>query len=206
MGTDDYERQYMGGGEAIARSKAGMPWWFHLLIAMACLSVVGTSLLHGATASLAILPVLLLVWILFLFLRVTVTSDTVHVQLGVFGPKIPVADILEVRAEKYSLLKYGGWGIRFALDGSVAYSVPGHGGRGIRIRYRKKSGRESTAWVTTPDPESLIAAIEQARGAKGVRVAEEVRVRSEPSAREVAEPPEPETEEKAHDGRSRRAS
>jgi hypothetical protein len=110
---------------------------------------------------------------------VTVTAETVHVQLGVFGPKIPVGDIAEVAAEKYPVLKYGGWGIRFALDGSVAYSVPGHGGRGVRIRYKKKNGRESTAWVTTPDPEALVLAIERARAAKGIRVAEPVPVSAE---------------------------
>jgi hypothetical protein len=176
MAADDYEKKYMGGGEALARSRAGMPWWFHLLLGMACIAVVGSAVASGTLVSLLTLPVLLLSWVLFMFLRVTVTAETVHVQLGVFGPKIPVEDIVEVATEKYPVLKYGGWGIRFALDGSVAYSVPGHGGRGVRIRYKKKNGRESTAWVTSPDPEGLVAAIEQARVAKGVRVAETVPV------------------------------
>jgi hypothetical protein len=172
MADDEYEKKYMGGGEALARSKAGMPWWFHLLIGMACCASAGAGLASGTLASLVSLPILLLVWILFLYLRVTVTADTVHVQLGVFGPRVPIADILDVVAEKYSALKYGGWGIRFGLDGSVAYSVPGHGGRGIRIRYKKKNGGEATIWVTSPDPEALVAAIERARAAKGVRIAE----------------------------------
>ena len=188
MAADDYEKKYMGGGEALARSRAGMPWWFHLLLGMACIAVVGSAVASGTMASLLTLPVLLLSWVLFMFLRVTVTAETVHVQLGVFGPKIPVANIVDVAAEKYPVLKYGGWGIRFALDGSVAYSVPGHGGRGVRIRYKKKNGRESTAWVTSPDPDGLVAAIEQARAAKGVRVAENVRVSAEAlPAEEVAE-------------------
>jgi hypothetical protein len=188
MAVDDYETKYMGGGEALARSRAGMPWWFHLLLGMACIAVVGSAVASGTMASLLTLPVLLLSWVLFMFLRVTVTAETVHVQLGVFGPKIPVANIVDVAAEKYPVLKYGGWGIRFALDGSVAYSVPGHGGRGVRIRYKKKNGRESTAWVTSPDPDGLVAAIEQARAAKGVRVAENVRVSAEAlPAEEVAE-------------------
>jgi hypothetical protein len=179
MATDDYETKYMGGGEALARSKAGMPWWFHALLAMACITLVGTAIAHATLASLVTLPLLLLTWVLFMFLRVTVTAETVHVQLGLFGPRIPVTDIVEVTAEKYPVLKYGGWGIRYALDGSVAYSLPGHGGRGVRIRYKKKNGRESTAWVTSPDPDGIVAAIQEARSAKGVRVAESVRVSGE---------------------------
>jgi hypothetical protein len=179
MAADDYETKYMGGGEALARSRAGMPWWFHVLLGMACIAVVGSALASGTLLSLLTLPLLLLSWVLFMFLRVTVTAETVHVQLGVFGPKVPVGDIVEVAAEKYPVLKYGGWGIRFALDGSVAYSVPGHGGRGVRIRYKKKNGREATAWVTSPDPEGLVGAIERARAAKGVRVAEAVPVSSQ---------------------------
>ncbi len=187
MTVDDYERKFMGGGEALARSKAGMPWWFHLLLGLSCATILGTAIAHATFAGLAGLPVLMLVWLLFMYLRVTVTSDTVHVQLGLFGPKIPVADIVEAVAEKYPVMKYGGWGIRLGLDGSIAYSVPGHGGRGVRIRYRKKSGRETTAWVTSPDPEALVAAIDRARAAKGVRVADETKLRvdSPPEVEEV---------------------
>jgi len=187
MAADDYETKYMGGGQALARSRAAMPWWFHLLLGMTCLTMIGTALAKGALVGLAMLPILLLVWILFMYLRVTVTPETVHVQLGLFGPKIPIASIVEAAAEKYPLLKYGGWGIRLGIDGSVAYSVPGHGGRGVRIRYKKKTGRESTAWVTSPDPEAIVRAIDQARGAQGVRVEEGVRVAAEaPAVEEVA--------------------
>jgi hypothetical protein len=178
VAPDDYEKNYMGGGEALARSRAGMPWWFHALLAIACITTAGTAFAHGALGAIISLPVLLLVWLLFMFVRVTVTPDTVHVQLGVFGPKIAITDIVEVCAEKYPVMKYGGWGIRFAMDGSVAYSVPGHGGRGVRIRYKKKNGREATAWVTSPEPESLVAAIEHARASKALRIAESVRVSS----------------------------
>jgi hypothetical protein len=172
---DDYEKKYMGGGEALARSRAGFPWWFHAIMGFVCVMVARTAFVHPAIGSLIALPVLLLAWILFMYVRVTVTADTVHLQLGVFGPKIPIADIVEVCAEKYPVAKYGGWGLRFALDGSVAYSVPGYG-RGVRIRFTKKNGRESTAWVTSPEPDVLVAAIEQARAAKGMRVGSSVRV------------------------------
>jgi hypothetical protein len=146
-----------------------------------------TVVAHPTIGNLIALLVLLLAWMLFMYVRVTVTADTVHLQLGVFGPKIPVADIVEACAENYPVAKYRGWGVRFALDGSVAYSVPGYG-RGVRIRFTKKNGRESTVWVTSPEPEALVAAIEQARAAKGVRVERSVRVAEDvPPPREVDE-------------------
>jgi hypothetical protein len=181
---DGYEKTYMRGDEALARSRAGVPWGFHLILAVACLVLAHAAFVHPTVATLAGLPVLLLTWILFMYVRVTVTADTVHLQLGVFGPKIPVADIVEVSAEEYPLMKYGGWGLRFALDGSVAYSVPGYG-RGVRIRFTKKNGRESTAWVTCPEPERIVLAIEQARAAKGLRGEKSVRL-----AASVAHPEE----------------
>jgi hypothetical protein len=197
MAGDDYETKYMGGGDALARSKAGMPWWFHLLMAFAIATIVGTSVAHATFVGLAGLPVLLLTWVLFMFLRVTVTPETVHVQLGLFGPKIAVADILEVSAEAYPFMKYGGWGIRLGLDGSIAYSVPGHGGRGVKIRYKKKSGREATVFVTSPDPEAIVAAIGQARAGRGANLPRVAagRVRVEPNAAASEAPVDDERED-----------
>jgi hypothetical protein len=178
-GADDYERKYMGGDGALARSRARMPWWFHALIGL-----VGTmSLVSAITSgnvvvlawSLATVPVLAVVWLLFLYLRVTVSADALHVQLGLFGPKIPIADVLEATVAQYDVLKYGGWGIRLGLDGSVAYSVPGYGGRGLRVRFTK-GGRERTVFVTSPNPDELVAAIEKAEKARGVRIANDARV------------------------------
>jgi hypothetical protein len=171
---DLYEKTYMRGDDALARSRAGLPWAFHLILGVACLVLARAAFVHPSVGIVG-LPVLLLTWLLFMYVRVTVTADAVHVQLGVFGPEIPVADIVEVSAETYPLMKYGGWGLRFALDGSVAYSVPGYG-RGVRIRFTKKNGRESTAWVTSPEPERIVAAIEQARATKGLRGERSVRL------------------------------
>ena len=172
MSADDYEKKYMGGEEALARSRASMPWWFHLMLGSAVAVIVASALMSGHWAGLIGLPLLCLVWLLFLFLRATVTPDTLHIQLGLFGPKIPIADIVEVSVAKYDPLKYGGWGIRLGTDGSVAYSVPGHGGRGLRVRFTR-GGRERNVFVTSPNPDELLAAIERARG---LRIATETRV------------------------------
>jgi hypothetical protein len=170
-GADEYEKKYMGGEGALARSRAMMPWWFHLVLAVAAAVSVFSAIASGAFASLLGLPLLGLVWLLFLYLRVTVTSDAVHVQLGLFGPKIAIADVVEATVAKYDVLKYGGWGIRLGLDGSVAYSVPGYGGRGLRVRFNK-GGKERVVFVTTPNPDELIAAIDKARGTRVAVVSE----------------------------------
>jgi hypothetical protein len=164
-GADDYEKKYMGGEGALARSRASMPWWFHALLGGSCAMLIATAIASGSFAGLLSLPILAIVWLLFLYLRVTVTHDMLHVQLGLFGPKIPIGDIVEVIVDRYDALKYGGWGIRLGLDGSVAYSVPGHGGKGLRIRFMK-GGRERTVFVTSPNAEELLAAIERVRGTR----------------------------------------
>ena len=164
-GADEYEKKYMGGEGALARSRAMMPWWFHLVIAVAAAVSVFSAIATGTLGSVIGLPLLALVWLLFLYLRVTVTADTVHVQLGLFGPKIATADIVDVAVAQYDALKYGGWGIRLGLDGSVAYSVPGYGGRGLRIRFNK-NGKERVVFVTSPNPDELVAAIDKARGTR----------------------------------------
>jgi hypothetical protein len=61
--------------------------------------------------------------------------------------------------------------------------VPGHGGRGLRVRFNK-NGRERTVFVTSPNPDELLAAIERVRG---TRVASDVRVQVEAEPDETAE-------------------
>lgn len=191
---DDYESKYMGGGAALARSRVGWPWWFH-----AVMSTSGAFLIFSAVASATLvpllsLPILAAVWLLFLFLRVTVTTEHVHVQLGLFGPKIPIARLLSASAEDYQPLKYGGWGIRLGRDGSWAYSMPG-AGRGVRLTYETERGKRREIFVSAPDPESILAGIEKARGGAGVRVANDLRVEetSAPAAETEIDAAEPES-------------
>lgn len=172
---DDYESKYMGGGEALARSRVGWPWWFHAIMGASCGFLIFSAIASATLVPLLSLPLLAAVWLLFMFLRVTVTTEHVHVQLGLFGPKIPIAKLLSARAEDYQPLKYGGWGIRLGRDGSWAYSMPG-AGRGVRLTYETERGKRKEVFVSTPDPESILAGIEKARGGAGVRVADDVRV------------------------------
>ncbi|HEY2369799.1 MAG TPA: hypothetical protein VGH87_25545 [Polyangiaceae bacterium] len=181
MASDDYEKKYMAGEGALATSRARMPWPFDVLLLFLAAFTTATSIASGTWVALATVPLLLLVWILFMFLRVTVTPDALHVQLGLFGPKVATNEITSATVAKYDALKYGGWGIRMGLDGSIAYSLPGHGGKGVAVTFTK-NGKERKMFITCPNPEEIVAALDKARGA--VRVAKDVRVaeREEESA------------------------
>ena len=169
---DEYERQYMGGSAPLARSRVPAPLWMHVLLGgVALLELVsGLSALPHTIVPLVLFPVFALLWVLLMFLRVTVTPSEVHIQYGVFGPKIPMSAITGVRVESYRWTEYGGWGIRRKHDGTWAYSVPGGEGRGIRITYKTKMGRERTVFASSDRPDELVAAIAKAR-AGNVRVA-----------------------------------
>jgi hypothetical protein len=184
---DDYESKYMGGGEALARSRVGWPWWFHAIMGTSGAFLIFSAIASSTWVPLLTLPLLAVVWLLLMFLRVTVTTEHVHVQLGLFGPKIPIAKLVDAKAEDYQPLKYGGWGIRLGRDGSWAYSMPGSGGRGVRLTYETESGKRKEVFVSTADPESILAGIAKARTGTGVRVAEEVRVEEASAPVEEAE-------------------
>ena len=161
--SDGYERRYMNASNALARSRMFMPWWFHVLVLGALGSVFFRQ--QSLVAALVIAPMILLAWLLFMSLRVLVTKEAVHIQFGLFGPKIPMGAIAEAREEAYSPMKYGGWGIRFGLDGSRAYSVPASGDRGLLIRYVNEKGATKSVFVSAQDPAVLLAAIAEARAA-----------------------------------------
>ena len=182
LAADDYEKKYMSAEGALASTRARMPWPFDVLLLFLAAFTTATSIASGTWVALATVPILLLVWLLFMFLRVTVTPDTLHVQLGLFGPNVAIDQITSATVAKYDALKYGGWGIRLGIDGSVAYSLPGHGGKGVAVTFTK-NGKERKMFVTCPNPEEVVAAIEKARSSH-VRVGEDVRVAEEETADE----------------------
>src|SRR5262245_16172502 len=97
---DDYEQQYMGGQEQVLfRDKARMPWWFSLVFLVPVLAVwvlyfIGGSKPAPLAVPLIITPVLLGIWLLFSVLRITVTKQKLIVQYGLFGPTIPIENIV----------------------------------------------------------------------------------------------------------------
>jgi hypothetical protein len=173
VAPDPYQASYMAKG-ALYYDKIRAPLAYHLIFLLPLTIIVVTSVLAALSAGPAALiaPVfstllLFVAWLLFSVLRISVTRDEVFVQYGLFGPKIAVKDIERCDAVAYDWKKYGGWGIRYGRDGSVAYNMMGDRGRAVEIVYRK-GGKPKKVLVASPDPERLARAVNEARA--GVRV------------------------------------
>jgi hypothetical protein len=125
----------------------------------------------GAVMTWPVLPWLLPVYALgflvaaamFGGLRVSVTSDRLVVQLGVFGlplVRIPLADIQHMEVVEFRPLRdFGGWGIRYSLRlKAMGYFLRGR--RGVMIH--TKAGKRRL--VGSDDPLRLAAALAGAGG------------------------------------------
>lgn len=174
---DDYETQYMaGGGEVLLRDKTvsrlslalvGIP----ALVSWGAAAAIAFGADPSASPVFALIPVsaglvLTACAALFTVLRVVVSTQELHVQYGLFGPRIPIESIESCETIKYEWTAYGGWGVRMGSDGSWAYSVPG-GSRAVRIRWRK-GGESKTTVVTSEQADSIVDAVAQARAARGL--------------------------------------
>jgi len=159
---DAYEAKYMTG--ALYRDKSTAPLAYHLLFLLPVLIVLVSAVLSHAPLAVPVASTLavLLPWVLFASLRISVTNAEVHVQYGLFGPKIPVASITSCEAVNYDWKQYGGWGIRYGKGGSVAYNMLGDAGRAVRVTWTKGK-KTKTVLLSSRDPERLAAAINQAR-------------------------------------------
>ncbi len=199
---DAYIAAYMDGARAIAVETMRLPrWWAAAFGALASLGVVVpllSSLAKGhlaagaALTSTLTLGIVALIMLLFTHLRVVVTHEALHVQLGVWGPRIPLQSIRSARAGMYDWKQWGGWGIRRGRSGGWSYSVPGGSGQCVEVQWIDDAGRERTHVITVEDSAAILAAIERGRGAvtaeTGVRVedphpADEARARENSSVR-----------------------
>jgi len=114
---DPYEARYMEGGAALARAKKRIPGWFFALLAVAGLSgpiatiASRAPLLPTLPLTLVSLLVMTVVATLFSHLRVVATSTHLHVQLGLFGPKIAYGQITAVERGRAGVT-----GVRVAAD------------------------------------------------------------------------------------------
>lgn len=162
--VDSYEKEFMAGeGTVLYRVKARAHWSLAALI----LGLGGVSALATVTvapiATVATLVSLALIYILFAVLRVTVSEGALNIQLGLWGPTIPIASIISAEATTYGFTDFGGWGIRLSTKGTM-YNMPGDGGNALRVVWRNEDGKEKTTWVGTREAPALVQAIERARG------------------------------------------
>lgn len=166
---DEYEREYMPGeGVVLYRDKTGSPWQLHAIFGAVAAMIVGSAVFDpaGWIAVALGLPLLGLVWLLFSILRVNVSQGHVNVQLGLFGPKIPISAIESVEARDYDWKEFGGWGIRVNTRGEWMYNLPGDGGRAVKIVWHDpKKGRRKVTWVASRHADELASSIERAQAA-----------------------------------------
>jgi hypothetical protein len=160
---DEYERRYMADeGKLVHRAKQPAPPWMQLLLATTPIGGLALLATSAWAAGLATLVFGVLLWALFSVLRFTVTEKSVNVQFGVFGPKIPMESIEEVRAIEYDWKKFGGWGIRRSLDGEWMYNMPGDGGRAVRMVWRDAKGKRRITNVGMKSPAPAVVEIRRA--------------------------------------------
>lgn len=151
-------------GGALYHDKFQAPPLYHLIFLLPLLIQVGVVLAAHAPIFIPLLTALplVLLWLLFAVLRVSVTREAVHVQYGLFGPTIPIASVERCEVVDYDWKQYGGWGIRYGRDGSTVYNMLGDQGRAVKLVYRTGSG-EKTVLLSSRDPERLAAAVTLAR-------------------------------------------
>ena len=171
---DEYERRYMSGdGDVIHRAKMKAPWWFFLFFAIPfAIEIIAFGTLAATVprfpigllvVPLLLIPVFGVLGLLFSVLRVTVSRQMVHVQYGLFGPKIPTGAIQSADVVAYDWKKYGGWGIRRGRDGSWAYNMLGDSGRAVKVVWTSPDGTTNTHLLVASDPDALAGAIARAR-------------------------------------------
>lgn len=165
---DAYESEYMRGeGMVLYRDKTRSPWQLHAICAASAAVLIGSTIAASTAWPAAVfgLTIIGLVWLLFSVLRVTVSEGHVNVQLGVFGPKIPISAIESVEALDYDWKEFGGWGIRLNVKGEWMYNLPGDGGKAVRIVWRNRKGKRKVTYVASRQNLQLATAIERARAA-----------------------------------------
>lgn len=181
--ADEYEKTFMGAEGALFVERIEN-WRIWPMMAAGVLGAVFAGLsgsLGGGLAALGFATVYCgALAVFFRFVRTVVTREHLHVQIGTFGPKIPISSITRVeRTER----------------GTFERSYAGVGKQFVRVEITA-NGRSRKVLFGTNDADALVLAIERARGnappPAQVRVAE---VEGEAPAEAAVE--EPAAEERA---------
>lgn len=95
----------------------------------------------------------------FRYLTIVVTDESVRFRFGIFGTSLPLETLQGCEVKRYQWLPYGGWGLRMATGGRMAYSVLGVP-RGVEITAERR-GKLRRYFVSSARPEALAAALER---------------------------------------------
>jgi len=146
------------------------PAWFHGLTLVALLGLIAALVIPLTTGDegwqfyawyypvmgLATL-VMLTVVLNFRYLIIVVTEEEAGFRFGIFGTSLPLSAVHGCEVKRYRWLSYGGWGLRMARGGTMAYSILGVP-RGVEITAERK-GKLRRYFVSSAQPEALAAAL-----------------------------------------------
>lgn len=179
---DEYEAEYMpGGGQVLHRSKIVARRMALLMTALgvlmgvlALVSFFNAPLVAAVTLSLGSL-VMLFVGIGLSVMRTKVTSEELHVQYGLWGPRVPIDSITACNVVPYDWKEFGGWGIKRSRAGVWSYT-PTLVDRVVSVSWTDERGKNKRAVFAAEDPEAVAAAIRRARTLPKAVAAGKVRV------------------------------
>ncbi len=192
MSADDYETEYMGGGDGVLFREKHVSRWFAGLMALPALvtlAAAGAVLFDPATpAIVALIPLAIgalvaTAGVYFAVMRVTVSTETVRVQYGELGPSIDVAAITKHEVVELDALTRFAFGAKIWPEG-WRYTPPGVR-EGVRISWMDGAS-EKTCTVGASDARGLAAAIAEARARSSATTGVRVEVEPEEVDEEVA--------------------
>jgi len=100
---------------------------------------------------------LVFAFVSFRRLRIAVSDKELQFAFGILRKSIPLAAIQACEAKRYRWLTYGGWGIRYALGGRRAWSLPG-APAGVEVTAAEGT-RVRRYFVSSRSPELLAEAL-----------------------------------------------
>lgn len=170
--TDDYEAGAMTGAgrvihrdKVVARGLALMMVIYGAVFTALCVAIwMGAFPTMSLFSKALVPPLAVLFWVTGLtrtVLRTLVTTEEVHIQQGLWGPRIPIASITgcEVIAYKAGNIPRG-----------VLLHVPSARERVVRLDFTDAKAQARTAVIAANDPDLLAAKIDEARRVSSVRL------------------------------------
>ncbi len=91
----------------------------------------------SSTALLFSEALLILVYFVFMRLDISIDPERVEVRFGIIRKTIPIEEIVSCEPTYAGVTVYGGVGIRYGIDGSLAFTTS----FGEAVKIRKRRGR-----------------------------------------------------------------